>query len=167
MHAPEREAARPGRVLALDLGTRRIGVAVSDAARRLALPRGVLERCGDVGEDHRRIAGLVDELEAGLVVVGLPLGLDGREGPAARAVRAELDALAAALAVPVVPLDERLSTREATRRTVEARAAVRGEVVGRRSGGRRRRSPGARRPVDALAAAVVLQRFLDAGGPAA
>jgi putative Holliday junction resolvase len=103
------------RVLALDLGTRRVGVAVSDATETLASPRPFVARSGDRARDHRRIAELVTEEEAGLVLVGLPLSLDGSEGPAARSARAEVEELRAALPVPVEVHDERLTTVTAHR----------------------------------------------------
>jgi len=146
--------AGSGRVIGLDLGEARIGVAVSDSGRRLATPYTVLERGESRAEDRRRLAALVEELAADEVVVGIPLSLDGGEGPAARAARAELEALGLELAVPVRSWDERLSTVEATRRRRLA------EGPGRRRGARRV----ARRPVDAAAAAVILQSFLDSSG---
>jgi putative Holliday junction resolvase len=139
---------RAGRVLALDLGNRRIGVASSDAGRILASPYGVIERAGTHEADHRRIAAVVEELDAALVVVGLPLSLDGSDGPAATAVRAELAELGNVLPVPVEPWDERLSTVSAARglraRGVKAKAA--------------------RKVIDQEAAAVILQGWLDAHG---
>lgn len=136
------------RVLALDLGSKRIGVAVSDAGGMLASPRTVLERSGDHALDHARIAALVVEEQAGLVLVGLPLSLDGTEGPAAMAARAEVDELSAALPVPVDVHDERLTTVTAHRllqaRGYDARAR--------------------RKVVDQAAAAVMLQAWLDGGG---
>ena len=81
------------RVLALDLGSKRIGVAVSDDAQRVATPVGTLDRHGDRPRLHREIADLVAEWEAGMLLLGLPIALDGRIGPAAAAVleeRAEL-----------------------------------------------------------------------------
>jgi putative Holliday junction resolvase len=137
------------RALALDLGTRRIGVAASDAGGVLASPRTTVDRSGDRRRDHRRIAELVAEEDAGVVVVGLPRSLDGSEGPAARLVRAELDELAAVLAVPVVAHDERFTT-------VTAHEQLRAAGLG----GRRRRTV-----VDQQAAAVLLQSWLDAGRP--
>lgn len=106
---------RSGRVLALDLGARRIGVAVSDSERTLASPRAVLVRSADEASDRRHLAALVVELEAVEVVVGLPLSLDGHEGPAARGVRAQVSELESLLAVPVTTWDERLTTVEALR----------------------------------------------------
>ena len=139
---------RPGRVLALDLGSRRIGVAVSDSDRRLATPRTTVERSGDREHDRGRIVDLVAEEEARLVVVGLPLSLDGRDGPAAAAARREASDLAAALApmgVDVETFDERLTT-------VSAAGALTGAGVP----ARRQRSV-----IDTTAATVLLQAWLD------
>jgi putative Holliday junction resolvase len=133
------------RILALDLGTRRIGVAVSDATETLASPRPLIERSGDRPRDHRRIADVVAEEEAGLVLVGMPLSLDGGEGPAAAAARAEVDELRGVLAVPVEVHDERLTTVTAHRLLAEQ---------GLDSRERRSR-------VDGAAAAVLLQAWLD------
>ena len=138
-----------GRAVALDLGTRRIGVAASDPGRVLASPRTTLERSGDLALDHRRIAALVAEEEATTVVVGLPLSLDGSIGPAARAVLDEVVDLAAVLRVPVVTHDERFTT-------VTAHEQLRAAGMG----GRRRRSV-----VDQQAATVLLQDWLDAQRP--
>jgi putative Holliday junction resolvase len=133
------------RVLALDLGTKRIGVAVSDRSGTIATPLTVIARSGRVDVDHARIAALVLEEEAERVVVGLPLSLDGRKGPAALAAEAETDVLAAALSVPVESFDERLTTVTADRALVEA--GMRGEDR--------------RNVVDKVAAAVMLQAWLD------
>jgi len=134
------------RVMALDLGTRRVGVAVCDPSGILASPHGVVERSGDDAADRAAIAALVEELDVERVVVGLPLSLDGTDGPAARAARIEADALRDVLPVPVETSDERLTTVTAHRALADA---------GRRS--RQRRSL-----VDAGAAAVLLQSWLDA-----
>ncbi|MGD0220163.1 MAG: Holliday junction resolvase RuvX [Acidimicrobiales bacterium] len=155
----EGEPAEPGRCIGLDLGTVRIGVAVTDAARTLAVPHGVISRCGDERADHEGLAQLVDAVGATLVVVGVPFSLDGTIGPAAARVIAETARLRLVLAVPVVTVDERFSTVEATRR--------RREAGGRGGAGPRtrfRRRPGgapARAPVDAAAAALILQSYLD------
>lgn len=136
----------PVRAVGLDLGERRIGVAVSDRGGRLAVGHGVVERCGDERADRERLAEMIRELDAEQVVVGLPLSLDGSRGPAA--VRAEREAAALADAigdVPVALVDERLTTVTATRQL--AAAGVRSR---------------ARRPiVDEVAATVLLQTWLD------
>jgi putative Holliday junction resolvase len=134
------------RAIWLDLGERRIGVALSDSAGVLATPYELLTRAGDTTRDHERVAELVRETEAELVVVGLPLSLDGSRGPAAHRVETEVADLRERLAgVPVETWDERLSTVEAERRL---RAAG--------IGGRQRRHL-----VDQVAATVILQSWLD------
>lgn len=139
-------AGRPGRVAAIDPGSRRIGVAVSDDERRMAVPHATFERSGDDERDLAALAELLAEAGVRLVVVGLPLHLDGRRGPAAREAGAFADRLARLTGLEVETWDERLTTTEATRRLDEA--GVRG---------RRRR-----RVVDAVAATVILQSWLDA-----
>ncbi len=137
------------RVVGLDLGERRVGVAVSDSGGAVAVPHSTLARTGDRAADRAAVAALVDELGAERVVVGLPLSMDGRRGPAARAAAAEAAALAAELAgraVAVETFDERLTTVTAERQLAGA--------------GRRGRSR--RRVVDQSAAAVMLQAWLDA-----
>ncbi|HEX6237969.1 MAG TPA: Holliday junction resolvase RuvX [Acidimicrobiales bacterium] len=137
------------RAVGLDIGTRRIGVAVCDSEGVLATPYEVVERSGDRRRDHRRIVAIVEEVGAEAAVVGLPLSLDGSRGPAARAIAEEADQLRAVLAVPVVLWDERLSTVEAERRL--------------RSAGLK--GPRRRRVVDQVAATVILQSWLEAGQP--
>ena len=133
------------RVVGLDLGSRRIGVAVSDPSGTVASPHAVIERSGDEGADHIAIAAMIISLAAERVVVGLPLSLDGTLGPAARAAQAEVDALAAVVPVPVETHDERLTT-------VTAERALRVQKV---------RARDRRRVVDKVAAAVILQSWLD------
>lgn len=139
------------RILALDVGERRIGVAAADDRARVAVPVGTLSPGDDPVE---AIARLVMEQGAGEVVVGLPISLSGELGPQARKIQALVDALAARLAIPVRTWDERLSTVEAARRL---------SPPGRRRG-RRRESPAS---PDAVAAAIVLQAYLDSTAGAA
>ncbi len=137
------------RVLALDIGDRRIGIAVSDPTGLIARPLRVLERRSR-REDFAAIAALVAEYGAERVIVGRPLTLRGEVGPQARRVEAYARALAEALPVPVELWDERYTT-------VAAQEIL--ETV---------RRPGRRRPrgdVDAVAAAVLLQGFLEAVSP--
>lgn len=141
----------PGdRVLGVDLGERRIGLAVSDPAKRVATPRAVLERSGDPDADRAAILAVAREVGAATIVVGLPLTLSGARGAQARTVLAEVDALRAVAPaeVGVVVHDERLTTVIAER--------------ARQHGGASRRAR--RRPVDAAAAAVLLQSYLDGSG---
>lgn len=134
------------RVLGIDLGSKRVGVAVGDTDTGLATPAETLRRAGaDRAKDRRALAALVREWEAERVIVGLPLSLDGSDGPAATAARAEAVELEAALGVPVELHDERLST-------ITAHHALREAGVS----GRRRREV-----VDAMAATVILQDWLD------
>jgi putative holliday junction resolvase len=137
------------RAVGLDLGTRRIGVALSNSTGTVATPYDVLTRSDDRVDDHGRIAAIVDEAGADVVVVGLPLSLDGAVGPAARDVLDEADELRVRLPVAVMTWDERLSTVEAQRRLRTA------GVKGRKG----------RRVVDQVAATVILQSWLDAGQP--
>jgi len=137
------------RTVALDLGSRRIGVALSDSGGTVATPYETVHRSGDREREHRRIAQLVDDAGAEVVVVGLPLSLDGSLGPAARAILDEVDQMRTALDVEIVTWDERLST-------VQAERSMR--AMGVRKGDKRR-------IVDQLAATVILQSWLDAGEP--
>jgi putative holliday junction resolvase len=142
---PVRQAMR---AVGLDLGSRRIGVAVSDSAGTLASPRTTVLRTNDVAGDRRTLVALVLEEGAGVVVIGLPLSLRGDKGPAARAAEAEAAVLAELLepkGVEVELFDERLTT-------VSAHAAL--AETGKSS--RQRRSV-----VDRSAAAVLLQAWLD------
>jgi putative Holliday junction resolvase len=133
------------RVVGIDLGQRRIGIAVSDGAGVVAVPHGTVERSGDPDRDRAALAAVVHELGAEAVVVGLPLSLDGSAGPAARAAEAEATVLAEELGVPVELVDERLTT-------VSAHRALATAGVGSRS---------RRGLVDQVAAAVLLQSWLD------
>ncbi|MGI8662757.1 MAG: Holliday junction resolvase RuvX [Acidimicrobiales bacterium] len=133
------------RALALDLGSKRIGVAISDSAGTLATPVDTVHRGRDRKAAHLRIAELVAEWSAEIVVVGLPLSLDGSLGPAARAALDEADELRAALGVPVVSHDERLTTVTATDRLRELGL----------------RGPRRTAVIDQTAAAVLLQAWLD------
>ena len=116
----------------------------------MATPYNVIKRSGDVSADRSRVAELVHETGAGLVVVGLPLSLDGSEGPAARAALEEAEALRQVLDVPVECHDERLTSVSANRSLTDA------GLTGRRR--KRAREAGA---VDQAAAAVLLQSWLD------
>jgi putative Holliday junction resolvase len=136
------------RALGLDLGSKRIGVAISDSAGTVATPIDTIHRQAKRA-DYQRIALLVEEWEAELVVVGLPYSLDGGTGPAALGVLAEITALGDTLTVPVVPYDERLTTVTAERSLMEQGIS----------------GPARRQLVDQVAAAVILQAWLDAGCP--
>jgi putative Holliday junction resolvase len=137
------------RALGLDLGSKRVGVAIGDRTGTIASPLQVLQRSGSVKRDHEAIAKLVIEEEADIVVVGLPLNMSGSSGPAAKAAIDEAAALATVVAVPVVTFDERRTTVTADEAMMEANM----------------RAQARRRIVDKIAAAVMLQNWLDAGGP--
>lgn len=123
------------RVLALDFGSARTGVAVSDATGMLARPVGVVERAAsEAGLD--RLAALATEHEAELVVVGLPLTLRGERGEQARVTEAFVETLRGRLAIPVETFDERFTT-----------------TLAQQTGGRA--------PEDAVAAAHLLQGWLE------
>ena len=139
---------RPGRALGIDLGTRRIGIAVSDSAGAMAMPRATLVRSGDPADDRRRLVDLVVEEEAVVVVVGLPLSMDGSRGRAAVSASEEAEALRVMLeehGVGVELFDERLTT-------VTAHQAL-------AAGGTRERDR--RDVVDKAAAAVMLTAWLE------
>jgi putative Holliday junction resolvase len=144
-------APSAGRALGVDLGRRRIGVALSNSGRTMASPYATLAAPGS-GDDAEAtaaaLATLVEETAATVVVVGLPLSLDGRRGPAAEAAEAVAAALSRRLGAdgaPVVLHDERLTTVAAEQALAQS--------------GRRARH---RRPVvDQAAATVLLQSWLD------
>jgi putative Holliday junction resolvase len=132
------------RVLGLDLGSRRIGVALSDPDGAIASPLTTLERRGGA-RDLAAVEALVREHEVGEVVVGLPLHMDGRRGPEAEAAKRFAAELRATLGVPVGLLDERWTTVEAERALRES---------GRK--GKKRRAV-----VDAVAASILLRTWLE------
>ena len=138
------------RVLALDLGSKRIGVAVSDSDGAVATPIATLARHGDRQRLHKEIAALIQEWDAELLLLGLPIALDGGVGPAATAVLAERDELVDVVGVPIEVHDERMTTRIADRALRE-----RGDLDG----------PARRALVDQVAASVILQDWLDQRRP--
>jgi len=133
------------RVLGIDLGSKRIGIAASDRSGTIASPLTVLQRCGSQGGDHKNIAKIVVEEEAVAIVVGLPLNMDGSEGKAAQSARAEVERMATVVGVPVYVHDERLTTVAADRVMMEQNMNAQAR----------------RKVVDKWAAAVILQAWLD------
>lgn len=133
------------RALGVDLGSKRIGVALSDSAGTMATPYEVVPRSGSREADHRRIGSLAEEAGAECLVVGLPLSLDGSVGRAAQSALDEADELATATGLPVEMWDERLTTVSADRDllAMEMKADAR------------------RRVVDKVAASIMLQAWLD------
>ena len=137
-----------GRVLGVDLGERRIGLALSDPTGRVATPYARVDRSGDLAADRRTILAHAREAGASRIVVGLPLSLSGDAGPAAQAVLEEVEALRAEAggALTIDTYDERLTTVIAERELRAARVPRRAR----------------RRVVDEAAATVMLQSYLEA-----
>jgi putative Holliday junction resolvase len=133
------------RVLGLDIGERRIGVAVSDPSGRVATPLRVLD-ARELARDASPLGRLVEDYGVGGIVVGLPLTMSGEEGPQAAAVKVTVRRLVEPIGVPVFYHDERLSSAQAERAMAEAGADARAR----------------RGSVDMVAAALFLQSYLDA-----
>jgi putative holliday junction resolvase len=131
-------------VLGLDLGTKTIGVAISDLTRQIASPLETIAR-RKFADDAQRLIHLAKREKAGLIVLGLPLNMNGSEGPRAQSTRAFARNLARQIDIPIVFWDERLSTAAVERMLIAAdqSRAKRGAVI------------------DKLAAAYILQSALD------
>ena len=136
--------ARDARLLGLDVGTKTIGMALSDVTRSVATPYDTVRRTKFTA-DAKTIQEAIEKHEVGALVIGLPLNLDGSEGPRAQSTRAFARNLAARIAVPIVFWDERLSTAAVERHLIEADAS------------RKRRAE----VIDRMAAAYILQGALD------
>jgi len=133
------------RALGIDLGSKRIGIAISDRSGTIASPLTMIQRSGSARRDHEAIRQLAVEEEVELLVVGLPLNMNGSSGPQAKAAIAEARALATVVGVPVITFDERRTTVTADRALIEAGISARAR----------------RKLVDKVAAAVILQTWLD------
>ena len=133
------------RALGVDLGEKRIGIAVSDSNGKVATPLQVVIRSKSIKQDHKKICDLVDEWEADIVVVGMPYSLNGSKGLAAKTVEKEVKELSSALEVPVATQDERLTTAMAAKEL-----AIQGLD-----------SKKQRKVIDQVAASVILQSWLD------
>jgi len=138
----------PERVLALDVGRARVGVAISDPLGLTAQPLEVIDR--RKGGAFDRIAALITEREVAQVVIGRPLTLSGKEAQAVAAIDGFAEKLAAKIQVPIRMWDERLTTAQAEKAMIAQ--------------GARRKTR--RDNIDKIAAALILQSFLDAGCPA-
>jgi len=132
------------RILGLDIGSKRIGIAISDAEGSIAFPSGKIDRQGRK-KDLEALRALVVERGVERVVVGLPKHLDGREGVEARAAREFAADLSRVTGLPVDTFDERLTTVEAER-------------ILRASGRRGRKQ---REVIDSVAASIILGTYLD------
>ena len=136
-----------GRYLGIDYGTKRIGLALSDEEGIIAFPLDVIENTGE-RKVIQEISRIVGEKAVSVIIVGMPLKLDGTRGPAAENVGRFIEAVKAALDLPVNVWDERLSTRIAERAMIE----------GGLSRQRRKQS------LDQSTAQIILQSYLDAHG---
>ena len=136
--------ARGIRLLGLDVGTKTIGMALSDVTRTVATPFDTIRRT-KFAADAKAIREVVEKNQVGALVLGLPLNLDGSEGPRAQSTRAFARNLAIHVTVPIVFWDERLSTAAVERHLIEADAS------------RKRRAE----VVDRMAAAYILQGLLE------
>ena len=135
----------PGaRLLGFDLGEKTIGLALSDTSRSVATPMETLPR-GKFSNDAVKIEKIIAEHSVGGLIVGLPLNMDGSDGPSAQSARAFARNFATRSTLPIVMQDERLSTAAVTRTLIDADAS------------RKRRSE----VVDKMAAAYILQGALD------
>lgn len=135
----------PGaRLLGLDLGEKTIGLALSDTRLTVATPLETLKR-GKFSADAAKLEELIGKHGVGGLIVGMPLNMDGSEGPAAQSARAFARNFAARSALPILLWDERLSTAAVTRDMIAADAS------------RKRRAAA----VDKIAAAYILQGVLD------
>ncbi len=134
-----------GKVLAIDLGEKRIGLAISDETRTIASGYDVMARRSRK-EDFARYAEIIEDQEITLIVIGLPITFSGEEGQRAAWVRDYSAALSEQIAIPLEFWDERFSTKQA-----QASLHARGK-----------RGKKARERVDAVAAAFILQDYLDA-----
>lgn len=136
------------RALGLDIGEKRIGVAVSDPSGSIATPLKVLETSKVIG-DARTLQRLAEDYDIELVVVGLPLSMDGTEGPQAMTVRRQAEQATRLLNVPIVYFDERLSSVQAKRAMTEAGVSDKAK----------------RGSIDMVAASLFLQSYLDSHFP--
>ena len=136
--------AKDARLLGLDVGTKTIGLALSDVSRSIATPYDTIRRT-KFTEDAKTIRAIVENNQVGALVIGMPLNLDGSEGPRAQSTRAFARNLAPIVALPMLFWDERLSTAAVERHLIEADAS------------RKRRAE----VIDRMAAAYILQGALD------
>jgi putative pre-16S rRNA nuclease len=136
--------AKDARLLGLDVGTKTIGLALSDVSCSIATPYDTIRRT-KFTEDAKTIREIVEKNQIGALVIGFPLNLDGSEGPRAQSTRAFARNLAPIVTLPMLFWDERLSTAAVERHLIEADAS------------RKRRAE----VVDRMAAAYILQGALD------
>ena len=133
------------RVIGIDLGSKRIGIALSDSDLTVATPLDVVERSGNVGKDHIAILKITDEWEVQKIIVGLPISLDGTLGPSAQSVMDEIKMLRGVTDIPIETHDERFTT-------VTAEQILLQQNVKRDK---------KKRVIDKVAAAIILQGWID------
>jgi putative Holliday junction resolvase len=136
-----------GRILAIDYGTRRVGLAISDPTNTIACPLPTLDRRKNNTPLEERVADTARELNVSLVIVGLPITTSGEKGDRAREVEAFVSRLRPLINSPVDTLDERFSSVRATR-IIHELGGKAGKDKGR---------------VDRISALIILQNYLDAG----
>ncbi len=135
------------RILALDHGTKRIGIAVSDELKMIAQPLEFVP-AEPFADFLTRLKDLLREKEVELILIGMPRNMDGSYGPAALKVQEFIAALRGAITVPIKAWDERLTSVQANRLLIQANV----------------RREDRKQKVDKMAAAILLQSYLDAGG---
>lgn len=133
------------RVIGIDLGSKRIGIALSDTDLTVATPLDVVERSGNVEKDHITILKITDEWEVQKIIVGLPISLDGTLGPSAQSVMDEIKMLRGVTDIPIETHDERFTT-------VTAEQILLQQNVKRDK---------KKRVIDKVAAAIILQGWID------
>ncbi|GCF07448.1 Holliday junction resolvase RuvX [Dictyobacter arantiisoli] len=150
------------RLIALDVGDARIGVASCDSTGFLASPHSTIHVTRNEQQTWESIQAVIEDIEAEGMIVGLPISLDGQIHGQGQKVQAFVERLKAHISIPVTFWDERLSTVEA-QRLLSQRTQGKGEKHAQRGG--RQRAQGKKRrssqEIDALAAAVILQDYLD------
>ena len=133
------------RVIGIDLGSKRIGIALSDSDLTIATPLDVIERSGNVEKDHIAILKITDEWEVKRIIVGLPISLDGTLGASAQSVIDEISRLGNLTDIPIETHDERFTT-------VTAEQILLQQNVKRDK---------KKRVIDKVAAAIILQGWID------
>ena len=133
------------RVIGIDLGSKRIGIALSDSDLTVATPLDVIERSGNVESDHIAILKITDEWEVKRIIVGLPISLDGTLGASAQSVIDEINRLGNLTDIPIETHDERFTT-------VTAEQILLQQNVKRDK---------KKRVIDKVAAAIILQGWID------
>ncbi len=133
------------RILALDIGEKRIGIALSDALNITAQGIGVIEQTSDIKTTLDQIEALVKKHDVSKIIVGMPFNMNGTKGPSAKKIEAFSDALKKALGVQIEFIDERLSSKQGEKLLIEANVS------------RKKR----KLSIDKIASQLILQTYLD------